>query len=103
MLKICKSYKYTYFWSTNLVNQFYLLPMNFKLFGQIFLLFIIASSTSCSENESTQILVHNLVELNKAVSAAEPGTEIVLANGVWENVEIKFIGDGTKDSPIPQM
>ena len=74
--------------------------MNFKLFGQIFLLFIIVSSTSCSENESTQILVHNLVELNKAVSAAEPGTEIVLANGVWENVEIKFIGDGTKDAPI---
>lgn len=74
--------------------------MNFKLFKHVFLLLILVSTISCSESASTRILVHDLAEFDKAVSKAKPGTEIALANGVWKNVEIKFIGEGTEDAPI---
>lgn len=74
--------------------------MNFKFFNQIFLLLIIASTISCSESASTSILVHDLAEFDKAVSAAQPGTVIVLANGVWKDVQFIFEGHGTKEKPI---
>ncbi|WP_339840247.1 chondroitinase-B domain-containing protein [uncultured Maribacter sp.] len=74
--------------------------MNFKLFKHVFLFLILVSTISCSESASTRILVHDLAEFDKAVSKAKPGTEIALANGVWKNVEIKFIGEGTEDAPI---
>jgi len=74
--------------------------MNFNLFKQVFLLLIIVSTISCSESASTGILVHNLAEFDKAVLETEPGSEIVLANGVWKDVQIKFIGEGTEDKPI---
>ncbi|MBD0777262.1 DUF4957 domain-containing protein [Maribacter sp. ANRC-HE7] len=74
--------------------------MYFNLFKQVFLLLILVSTISCSEKAATDVLVHNLAEFDKAVLEAEPGTEIVLANGVWKDVQIKFIGEGTKDKPI---
>ena len=44
--------------------------------------------------------VKNSIELNKAIENASPGTEIVLANGVWSDVKINFYGLGTADKPI---
>lgn len=45
-------------------------------------------------------LVTNPAELNEAIANAEPGTEIVLANGAWEDIQIKFYGIGTENAPI---
>lgn len=45
-------------------------------------------------------LVNNLQELEQAMKAAEPGAEIVMANGVWEDVEIKFKAQGAEGQPI---
>ena len=39
-------------------------------------------------------------ELQTAISEAQPGDEIVMKNGVWEDVRIRFIGEGTKENPI---
>ena len=61
----------------------------------LFLLFI-----SCNEVSSNLVNVKNSEELNTAISEANPGDEIVLANGVWKDVEIVFTGEGTKDNPI---
>ena len=56
---------------------------------------------SCSEtNKNTTNLVKTNQELYDAIKNASPGTEIVLNNGVWNDVEIKFRGQGTKDQPI---
>ena len=56
---------------------------------------------SCSEtNKITSNLVKTNKELYDAIKNASPGTEIVLNNGVWNDVEIKFRGQGTKDQPI---
>ncbi len=74
--------------------------MNFNILKQVFPLLILVLTISCSERAVTDVLVHNLAEFDKAVLEAEPGTEIVLANGVWKDVQLKFIGEGTKDKPI---
>jgi len=44
--------------------------------------------------------VTNQEELNAAIQTAQPGDEIVLANGIWRDVQIKFIGEGTETKPI---
>ncbi len=44
--------------------------------------------------------VANLQEFNKTVSRLTPGDEIVLKNGVWNNVELQFSGKGSPEAPI---
>ena len=39
-------------------------------------------------------LVRNLEEFNQAVSNVQPGTVITMANGNWENVELRLKGSG---------
>jgi poly(beta-D-mannuronate) lyase len=55
---------------------------------------------SCQPQGEKQTLVHTLEEYNQAVNDAKPGSTIVLANGVWENVELLFEGKGTAEAPI---
>ena len=55
---------------------------------------------SCSEKTTNSILVSTKSELSEAIKKAKPGDDIVLKNGVWQDVEIKFIGKGTKENPI---
>ncbi|WP_435415063.1 chondroitinase-B domain-containing protein [Polaribacter aestuariivivens] len=68
---------------------------NSFLIFSIFLLLI-----SCNEKSVNSILVSNKNELNEAIKNAKPGDDIVLKDGVWKDVEIKFVGKGTKDNPI---
>lgn len=68
---------------------------SFFLFSIVFVLF------SCGKNASkNSVYVKNIVELNEAITSASPGDEIIMADGKWQDVEIKFRGKGTKDSPI---
>ena len=60
---------------------------------------IICTLYSCSEVVN-DIVVSTSDELNMAIEEAKAGDNIVLANGVWKDVEIKFIGEGTEDNPI---
>lgn len=56
---------------------------------------------SCgSYSNSRSTFVNNLDELNQAIQQATPGTEIVMANGIWEDAQINFFGEGTKNAPI---
>lgn len=55
---------------------------------------------SCKSAQSQSNIVKNTTEFNEAVKNAKPGTTITLANGVWENTELVFIGKGTKENPI---
>lgn len=50
--------------------------------------------------QTTNIKVSNINELNKAIKNSNPGDNILLVNGVWKDVEIKFYGKGTKEKPI---
>jgi len=46
------------------------------------------------------ILVSDVAAFDAAVAAAQPGTTIVLANGVWTDAELLFEGQGTAEAPI---
>ena len=54
---------------------------------------------SC-QNPISPILVSNVIELENAIKAAKAGDDIVLKNGIYKDVEIQFVGEGTKDHPI---
>jgi poly(beta-D-mannuronate) lyase len=44
--------------------------------------------------------VSNAEELKTAIENAQPGSEIILKNGVWKDVQIQFYGHGTANAPI---
>ena len=50
-----------------------------------------------------RVMVQSVEEFNSAVSKAQPGTTIVLANGVWQDAELLLEGNGTADAPIKLM
>ena len=70
-----------------------------KIYFYILAVFVLCFS--CAEaNKSSIGLVKTNQELYEAIKSAKPGDEIVLSNGVWKDVEIKFIALGTKGNPI---
>lgn len=60
----------------------------------LLLLFISCNSV----NQST--VVNNAEELQSAISEAEPGDDIVMANGEWSDIQIRLVGHGTENKPI---
>ncbi len=68
---------------------------NWMFFGVVFLLF----SFGKKEDDQT-IKVTNQEELKAAIKNAAAGDEIILANGVWKDIQIQFYGKGTKEAPI---
>lgn len=78
----------------------YLTQLKLKLITTITIFIFVLG---CKNNDSTiqeHITVNNQNELNKAIDESKPGDVIVLANGVWNNVQIKFRGEGTESQPI---
>lgn len=65
----------------------------------IFLL-IIASGFLMYCGNHKKDKVTNIDEFNTAVQLAQPGDEIILANGVWKDAELLLEAKGTTDKPI---
>ena len=56
---------------------------------------------SCAKNaDSEGIYVKDIAELTDAIAKAAPGDNIVMANGNWNDVQIRFTGYGTEEQPI---
>lgn len=56
---------------------------------------------SCGQNTDRKgIYVKDNDALYNAIKNAKPGDEIVMANGDWNDVEIRFVGYGTEEQPI---
>ncbi|MFY0625220.1 MAG: DUF4957 domain-containing protein [Reichenbachiella sp.] len=67
----------------------------------IALLVIVITILSCEEQKGISgIKVSNFSELEDAVKNAVPGSNIVMANGVWKDAQIKLRVKGTKEKPI---
>lgn len=71
---------------------------NFKNLGLIAILAIASSVISSCENGSGK--VRTIEEFNQAVKAAKPGSEIVMANGVWNDVELVLKATGTENEKV---
>ena len=68
---------------------------SFLIVSLILLLF------SCGKDSiETTVYVEDITELNEAISNATPGTEIIMANGDWNDVEIRFVAHGNEKQPI---
>ncbi|MCF7560627.1 DUF4957 domain-containing protein [Sabulilitoribacter multivorans] len=67
----------------------------------LLILFIACKQSAIIEGNS--IKVSNINELNAAIKNSNAGDNIILANGVWRDVEINFYGNGTKENPITLM
>ena len=62
---------------------------------------LILSLLGCRNSLSDlDVLVTNEGELKEAISNAQPGSEIIMSNGEWNDIQIKFIGFGTEHQPI---
>jgi poly(beta-D-mannuronate) lyase len=57
------------------------------------------SAAACSATDSGD-LVRNMDEFNAAVSALQPGGRIVLANGIWADVELRLHAEGSPEQPV---
>lgn len=55
---------------------------------------------SCNKKAVNKILVSNTSELQEALKELNAGSEIVLKEGIYKDVAIQFIGEGTKENPI---
>ncbi|MFY0593558.1 polysaccharide lyase 6 family protein [Roseivirga sp.] len=54
--------------------------------------------SACQNTEKNK--VKTIEEFNAAVSSAKPGTEIVMANGVWNDVELVLKAKGTESQKV---
>ncbi len=63
-------------------------------------LLLIAASLPCSLAQADEILVSSASEITSALSSANPGDVLVMANGTWTNQSIRFIANGTASQPI---
>ncbi|WP_396184786.1 chondroitinase-B domain-containing protein [Flavobacterium sp.] len=64
-------------------------------------LYVVILLLSFTKMESqNSIKVANQEELKAAIKNAVAGDEIILANGVWKDIQIKFFGKGTQEAPI---
>ena len=86
-----------------MLKLFIITHNNFSMKKNLFYLCIILLFSACKANTNTNsnlIKVSNPEELKDAIANVKPGDDIVLANGVYKDVEIKLTGEGTKDNPI---
>lgn len=67
-----------------------------------FNIFILAILLASCESTSVQnsLLVTNAEELNEAIAQAQAGDEIVMAEGNWKDLKIRFTGQGSPNKPI---
>ena len=66
----------------------------------IFAMFLSSSLLPISALAAGQIIVKDQSEFQKALSGLKPGDTVALANGVWNNFEILFVGEGSAEKPI---
>ena len=68
------------------------------IFSILITFLVIACQDVSSTIGGTKVV--NPAELQEAIDKAEPGDQIVMANGIWKDTEIKFRGKGEPDNLI---
>ncbi|MBX2874986.1 MAG: DUF4957 domain-containing protein [Saprospiraceae bacterium] len=66
----------------------------------ILILALLLAACESSTGSGNASLVSNEQELKEAIAQAEAGDEIVMTNGSWKDIEIRFTGTGTASNPI---
>ena len=61
------------------------------------LLLISSCGNTTKQNE---VIVDSAEALTQAISEAKPGTDIIMTNGDWTDIEIRFSANGTVDPAV---
>ena len=70
-------------------------------FSRLLICLVYVLATSChADMPDETYLVKSQEEYKAAVKQLKPGDTLVLANGIWRDFEILFIGKGTDEKPI---
>lgn len=64
---------------------------------------LVMLSVKCGSRMNGKTAVESAKQLEMVLSLANPGDTILLANGEWENAELKISASGTAESPIVIM
>ncbi|WP_347840798.1 chondroitinase-B domain-containing protein [uncultured Draconibacterium sp.] len=71
------------------------------LFKNLFPIILALILFSCTTQPSGNLIsVKNKTELTEAINKAQPGDEIVLANGIWTDINLELTSGGTKEKPV---
>jgi len=60
---------------------------------------LLACLSACSNTPHAQV-AHTVDQFNDMVRELQAGDEVVLADGIWRDVELAFTGNGTPEQPI---
>ena len=60
---------------------------------------VLALFAGCGSDDGARP-VSTIEEFDRAVASLQPGDRVVLANGTWSDVELKFSGEGSAEDPI---
>ena len=66
---------------------------------KLFLVTFFTLTFSCAIAQKAET-VKNVAEFEAAVKKAQPGDQIILANGIWMDAELLFQANGTAEKPI---
>ena len=61
------------------------------------------SEPNAADDSKPHGLVRNIEEFRQATENLQPGDKIIMANGTWNDVELRLSGVGTEESPIELM
>ena len=74
------------------------------MYRKLLVISVFISLLACQNDSGSSVLsgkkVNTSAELYAVLENVKAGDEIVLANGIWKDIEIKFIGEGEKGKPI---
>jgi len=73
--------------------------MRTTMYSHLVVVLLSLGLASCSPT-TDGTLVRNIDEFNSAVEALQPGDKVVLANGIWTDVELELKANGLPDRPI---
>jgi poly(beta-D-mannuronate) lyase len=68
-------------------------------FSLLALIFVLSIVIGCDKADQ-RIVVSDAAALKAAIANAQPGDEIVMADGAWRDIRIEFTGKGTAQQPI---
>ena len=70
------------------------------IFSTLLLIFFCCKTTKAITVEKKKTIVKSTEAFNEAIANAAPGDTILIGNGTWTDVELKFVAKGAKDAPI---
>ena len=76
------------------------LLLHCKLFSLCFLLFSCTPQKELTGQVQSDVKVKNIQALKEALETVKPGDVILLANGIWKDVELKIEANGEKNKMI---